>query len=524
MAGWTRLRQGHFNYLEMKKLCTGRRGGPLYIFNNDQFRGNSENSTSDGLNDQMFIISSFSNFMDHNFEQFSSARGPNPSNQHELQVGIMSNITEIPKNYEISTIVSVSGKINNDINDYRYDTVTAGIKKWASVLRTQYSQYQKIQDDISSKIAYYMDRGSYYYYHNIEDKCTSNDCNYENTIKELLRTNFKKVPYQSIQYDSWFYTKSAASEGINPRLGVANWTARDDVFPNGAEALYDLHKLPVTAHNRVWASNNIYRDEYEFVCDDKEDTNYCVPNEGKFWDQLFSEGQKWGLKVYEQDWMSEQYLHTSELTSELGAAKTWLSLMAKSAESLNLNIQYCMAMPRMMLQSLEFPSVTQIRVSDDYLPGYGHRGQIDNTVQWDIGFVSMIAFEFGLSPFKDVFWSSKYQCDRNDTCPYPENDISAFWINDNRRPGDQVVAYEPFPLRQLVVSVLSTGLVAAGDRIGDSFQNAELLNKACNSDGLILKPDYPLIPTDFEISGFTKGIFNFDRKFNKFNFFQRSTG
>lgn len=52
-----------------------------------------------------------------------------------------------------------------------------------------------------------------------------------------------------------------------------------------------------------------------------------------------------------------------------------------------------MPWPRHVLQSLEIPVVTQIRVSDDYQPG--------NT-QWRIGDTTILAHAVGLAAFKDV--------------------------------------------------------------------------------------------------------------------------
>ena len=46
-----------------------------------------------------------------------------------------------------------------------------------------------------------------------------------------------------------------------------------------------------------------------------------------------------------------------------------------------------------MLQSVEIPAVTQIRVSDDYQP---------SNSQWVIGDTLILAHAVGLAPFKDV--------------------------------------------------------------------------------------------------------------------------
>lgn len=59
-----------------------------------------------------------------------------------------------------------------------------------------------------------------------------------------------------------------------------------------------------------------------------------------------------------------------------------------------------MGLSRHMLQSVELPAVTAMRVSGDYEPGLD---------QWKIGYASSWAYALGLSPFKDTFWTTTNQ-------------------------------------------------------------------------------------------------------------------
>lgn len=34
----------------------------------------------------------------------------------------------------------------------------------------------------------------------------------------------------------------------------------------------------------------------------------ALPQDQQFWDDLFREGKKWGLEMYEQDWLDIQFL------------------------------------------------------------------------------------------------------------------------------------------------------------------------------------------------------------------------
>ena len=68
-------------------------------------------------------------------------------------------------------------------------------------------------------------------------------------------------------------------------------------------------------------------------------------------------------------WLYNELMGVKSLTSNITLARTWLTQMATGAANNNLTIQYCMPYPRHAMQSVELPPVTQIRASDDYVPG-----------------------------------------------------------------------------------------------------------------------------------------------------------
>ena len=73
-------------------------------------------------------------------------------------------------------------------------------------------------------------------------------------------------------------------------LGVKSWTALKDVFPNGLENLYSKTGLKVVAHNRYWATDNVYATQnggsYNFIVEN--DTKRALPQDNNFWVDLFS--------------------------------------------------------------------------------------------------------------------------------------------------------------------------------------------------------------------------------------------
>jgi hypothetical protein len=125
------------------------------------------------------------------------------------------------------------------------------------------------------------------------------------------------------------------------------------------------------AHNRWWSNNTDYArangGDYAF-----SDTaaHMVVPLEQRFWDWLLGTAAKtWGLAVYEQDWLFNEFEGVPLLTTNATAGRSWLNQMGAAAAKAGVTIQLCMPYPRHALQSVESTAMTQIRVSDDYVPG-----------------------------------------------------------------------------------------------------------------------------------------------------------
>jgi len=128
-----------------------------------------------------------------------------------------------------------------------------------------------------------------------------------------------------------------------------------------------------------------------------------------------------------------------------------------------------MAYPRHALQSVELNRATQIRVSDDHMPGVSGG---NTPIQFKLGFSSMLAWALGLAPFKDNFWSTPIQ------------------------PGSSQPAgsSEITPSLHAAVSVLSAGPVTPADGIGMS--DAPLILRTCDASGRLLHPSRALTAID----------------------------
>jgi hypothetical protein len=177
---------------------------------------------------------------------------------------------------------------------------------------------------------------------------------------------------------------------------------------------------------------------------------------------------------YEQDWLFNELEGVPLLTQNATAGRDWLMQMGRAAEKAGITIQLCMPYPRHALQSVELPAVTQIRVSDDYVPGPYWTHEDSAPQQWRIGGSSILADALSLSAFKDSFWTNASE------------------------PGGSVfppeLAVEPASAREAAVATLSAGPVTPSDAAG--WGDRELIMRSSLDDGRLVQPDRPMVMLD----------------------------
>lgn len=133
-----------------------------------------------------------------------------------------------------------------------------------------------------------------------------------------------------------------------------------------------------------------------------------------------------------------------------------------------------MAYPRHTLATLQMPTATQIRASDDHVPG---KTGGDSTSQWKLGYSSMLAWALGLAPFKDNMWSTAEQ---------PGSSCGAN-------------AMEITPSLHNAASTFSAGPVSPGDGVGMS--DVPQIMRSCTASGRLLHPSRPMTALDSQVLG-----------------------
>ena len=258
---------------------------------------------------------------------------------------------------------------------------------------------------------------------------------YEKTLL-TIRDEFlhKGVPLGYMQLDSWFYPKGRHADW-RKFDGIFEYTADKDLFPDGLKSFQQQLGVPLVTHSRWIDSKSPYRSRYRMSGNVVVDPSY--------WRSVASYLHDADVVTYEQDWLDER----ARPAFNLHDPAAFMDEMAQALQEQKLTIQYCMPLPRHYLQSTEYGNVTTIRTSHD---------RFDRN-RWDeFLYGARLAGALGLRPWADVFMSDE--------------------------------------LDNLLLATLSTGPVGVGDKIGSV--NRENLLRAVRADGVIVRPDVPLVPTD----------------------------
>jgi hypothetical protein len=287
-------------------------------------------------------------------------------------------------------------------------------------------------DATLARLGYWTDNFAAYYY-KFDPKL-----GYEGTLL-AVRDTFRrlKIPLGYMQLDSWFYPKSAADRwdtgGGTLPYGEYVYRADKKLFPDGLASFQRRLGLPLVTHSRWVAPSSPYRQRYRMSGN--------VVIDPRFWKSTAEYLHHADVITYEQDWLD----HYSQTAVNLRDPSTFLREMNDAMTPEGMSIQYCMPLPADYMASTRYPAVQTIRTSDD-----GFRRS-----RWDhFLYDSRLAMAVGLWPFSDPFYSHD--------------------------------------LGSVIISTLSGGPVAVAD--GMEEIDAANLGATLRGDGLVIKPDQPLLP------------------------------
>jgi hypothetical protein len=367
-----------------------------------------------------FVLSPAANFM-------IAADSTNGSGA--ISCGLNPGLTNLPANFTHRAILVIQNGING-----AFDT-------WGNAL-TAFSGKVRPANDAAvelNKLGYWTDNGATYYYNMVSNS-------YPATLLAVANEFAAKgLPLGYMQLDSWWYPKGVSDtwqgDATNNRGGINQYLAAPPLFTNGLAAFQQLLGMPLVTHARWIDPASPYNSEYVLSTND---AGGRVSVDFSYWTNRMAYLQAGGVVTYEEDWLDQMALPALNLNDP----PAFMNDMAAAASSDGLHLQYCMPLPRHILQGSLYDNLLTSRVSNDHFVAARW-----DTFIYDSRYVSSV----GIWPWTDVYNSTE--------------------------------------MRSLLIGTLSAGPVGVGDALGSV--SAANLSAAVRADSVIVKPDVPLLPLDF---------------------------
>jgi len=360
--------------------------------------------------------------------------------QKEVASGFNPNLRNLPAGFTQQTVVAFGNGINKTWD------------MWGRALLDMQGSSRPANDSdaVLKYLGYWTDNGAFYYYNYDFSK------GYANTLESLVEHyRQEQIPIRYLQLDSWWYHKSTTDADGKPgkekksdRLPAGEWNrygglleykADTDLFPNGLDTFQKAIGLPLITHNRWIDPASPYHQQYKI--------SGIAAVDPKWWDHIADYMKASGIVTYEQDWLDRIYTYSPAFSSNVDTGESFLNNMARACKDQDITVQYCMPYPCYFLQGSHYDNLTTIRASGDRF----------NQNKWnDFLYTSRLAASMGIWPWADVYMSTE---------------------TDN-----------------VLLSTLSAGPVGIGDAIG--AENKDNLLHSVRSDGVIVKPDAPIVPLD----------------------------
>jgi hypothetical protein len=360
--------------------------------------------------------------------------------QTKVASGFNSSLRHLPAGFTQQTLVVLGHGINRT-----WDL-------WGQALIRQQGAKRPANDadTVLKYLGYWTDNGAHYYYNYDFAK------GYAGTLLALAEHyRQEQIPIHYMQLDSWWYYKTTTGADGQPgkakksdRLpdgewnrygGLLEYRAHTNLFPNGLHTFQQALGLPLITHNRWIDPASPYHQDYKI--------SGIAAVDPKWWSLIADFMKSSGIITYEQDWLDRIFTYSPAFTSDVGTAEAFLDDMARGCQDQGITVQYCMPYPCHFLQGSHYANLTSIRTSEDRF----------TTNKWDdFLYTSRLAYSMGIWPWADVFMSTE--------------------------------------VNNVLLSTLSAGPVGIGDAI--AAESKANLFQAVRADGVIVKPEVPIIPLD----------------------------
>ena len=331
-------------------------------------------------------------------------------------VSLNSKLAIVPANYSISSVMVALHGIN------------AAWDAWGQALLDQGGKTAPTNEsNVGLRyLGYWTDNGCAYYI-----QCDPH-LGYAGTLlAEVQHLRQQSIPVRYLMLDGWWTAGDCAHQYVvNPAY-----------FPDGLAAFQKQVDLPLFGY--IAAPCMVALSHNKFPVDNP------AASTAPFWNFIADYLKTGDIGMVEVDWLNK--LNTqNHFDTAPQRADAFMDGMGQTMAARHIDICYCMALPRELLQASQYPSASMDRVSDDVL---------SRPRWWDIVYTSRLVYSLGMWPWTD-------------SPPATEADH-----------GDS-----------LLLQTLTAGMVGFGDYTGKEDRRA--IMPAVRADGVIVKPDLPLMPTD----------------------------
>jgi hypothetical protein len=394
------------------------------------------------------ILSSFSNYLEGT-QQSRPLALEDTLSRGSITCGIEGLAQEIPAGFEHQHIMVVGQGIHSTFQEWGGALLEKAGKNFPS----------KYQDDTLKYLVYMDDAGAYYYEHDFKESGYKTYADIILGIEKEAREHDLRIGAYHILDDP---QQRDRSEGL--------FEPRTDLFPEGLAKFQEKLGKPLELYMMWIKSNGPYRKKYAFF-----DTG---PGEipGAMGDVFYGEDYwrytadklaSWGTILLQHDYLSD-YEGNAVMMSGIDKMKIYFRNMAKALADKGIDIQYCMALPRNIMESTENPVMVSLQASEDHhVPMAEPHPQPDNPDNHDPFFWKHM-----------VFTSAFYGA-------------VGIWPS---RDNIQTIA-DPNAFEDTLVANLLGGSIQLGHRIGEC--NFDLLRHTYREgDGLVLKASRPIVPID----------------------------
>lgn len=361
----------------------------------------------------------------------------------QLQCGVRNTVKTLPSEFTHATILVGGQGIQQTLTTWGNHLLYMGNK-------TRTDPYQ---DFVLSHLGYWTDNGAYYYHLDTIPHYNNQEEALKGVKADLIQ---RQIPVRYFQWDDYWM------ESKNDIPGITSWTPLPEVFPSG---FTDWLQMPLSLYAPMYYKENVWSHDYHWKIDDMKNES-AIPLDPNFYKDLFANGTKIGMKMFEQDFLCSINTDTALTNNDVDSGATWMQHMDEAAKAAGVTLQFCMMNACHALHSTLVQTMTNGRATGDNCRG-------DPFNIRPMGQNGLLFYALGFFPSRDNVWT---------TDP------------DTEQKGCNRACVESNALADNAVALLGGGPYGPSDAVG--FTSVNVVMRAVRSDGVLVRPSWPLSSLD----------------------------